>query len=68
MTIGNRENNGRSPYVKYGKKPRMYSELYRRWKAAISAGHDDEAKRLSAQHQKQFLLNLSLSYQPRAAA
>lgn len=44
-----------SPYVKYGKTPYVYSEVYRRWKAAVMAGRDNEARALAAEHQKRFL-------------
>lgn len=46
---------GKSPYVKYGKKPYRYSELYQNWKAARARGDTAQAAILSEQHKARFL-------------
>jgi hypothetical protein len=60
MAIGNRADMGRSPYKKYGKAPYQYSETYRRWRAAVMAGRDNEARAFAAEHQKKFVRNPNL--------
>lgn len=43
-----------SPYVKYTKRPHVYSELYRSWKAAVLRGDFGTAARLGRQHTERF--------------
>ena len=49
------ERKARSPYHIYGKTPYRYSDIYSRWRAAISAGRTDEAANLSRQHRSRFM-------------
>lgn len=51
----NSERKARSPYQRYSKKPRRYSELYQRWKSAVMDGNRHLAQQLSASHAERFL-------------
>ncbi len=57
MTTANPK--GKSPYRRYGKRPYKYSELYRRWRAAVMSGDADEAARLTGMHARRFLHEIS---------
>ena len=43
-----------SSYHRKGKRPHSYSELYKRWRAAVKAGAYAEAGRLSLEHAQRF--------------
>jgi hypothetical protein len=45
---------GKSPYVRYGKRPHVYSATYQQWRAAVRAGRKPEAETLAATHEREF--------------
>lgn len=45
----------KSPYQRYQKTPFVYSELYRRWFSAMTAGRKDEADKIGRDHSRRFM-------------
>lgn len=48
------EKKGMSPYVKYAKRPFIYSDELNNWTAAVKAGHRDRANHFDRLWKKKF--------------
>lgn len=45
----------KSPYKRYGKRPHVYSQLFREWLAAVRAGDNSAAEALGRRHSAVYL-------------